>query len=50
MSFVDHVFVQETLEEHVETGAELCENLSDDILLKHSVAFFTGLCNIVNRK
>ena len=32
---------------HVESGEEQCDQLAEEILLQHSVAFFHGLCQVV---
>jgi len=39
--------LKEMLEAHVESGEEQCEQLPEQILLQHSVAFFHGLCQVV---
>jgi len=39
--------LKEMLAAHVESGKEHCEQLSEEILLQHSVAFFHGLCQVV---
>ena len=35
------------LSAHLEFGEEQCDQLPEEILVEHSVAFFHGLCNVV---
>ena len=46
MSLICCTSPQEMLAHHVEAGGEQCEELPEEILVQHSVAFFLGLCHV----